>query len=256
MNLKETKEEIFSEISQGEEINIDDIYEALKSCCVSNAAIKITKDILALIDLTKIDTPYASLLIFSNGLPAFSKKTTTELIKIYRLEDNNSHEIKKGVLEKIYGRKLCCVPEIELDALLIPLDGPSGKHPDYINFSMLNGMESYSDGQTLLSFSNYLDLVIPKRYQSNYRKFAFAFECHSVYFHHNGLLHRDNHGFGYLKDWQGVLHKEMKSIRTNVVSKLTVDEFKQIKEIVRTELNFPVIKEYWEEFEGESKFSL
>lgn len=244
MNLLEIKEEKMAVLLHGEEIHIDELLEKCKTCSIYISNAKITKNTLSIIDLTKTDSPYASLLITHDGPPTYSKKTTTELIKNYRQEDNNSYYIKKRVLEKIYNRVLYCVPDIALDALFIPLDGPSSKHPDYINFSMLNGMESYPDGQTLLSFSNYLDLVIPKRYQSNYRKFSFAFECHSVYCYFNNYFYRDNHGFYYLKDWKGNFHKEIETVTAKVVSKLTLTQFKEIKDRVVAEKYFRSIDNF------------
>ncbi|MDT2830965.1 hypothetical protein P7H62_04500 [Vagococcus carniphilus] len=238
MNLVESKEEEMNVLLHGEEILIDEMLEKCQSCSIYVANAKITKETVNVIDLTKTDSIYSSLLINRTGPPLYSKKTTTELIKIYRSEDNNTYDIIKGVLKAIYDKLLYCVPDIDPEALFIPLDGPSSKHPDYINFSMLNGMESYSDGQTLLSFSNYLDLVIPKRYQSNYQKFSFAFECHSVFCYFNGNLNRYSDGFDYLKKWHGTFHKEMEAVTAKVVSKLTLNEFKEIKDRVVAEKYF------------------
>ncbi len=231
MGLIEEKHNEYVRLLHGEEIRIDDAAKNFESSWVSNGSAKIDDQTVAVINISEQETTYNTLIISLDKSPMVTKKTTKTLITDYRNEDDNRYDIKKGVIEIIYGHHIYCFPDIDWSALLIPLDGDSNKLTDYINFSLLSDIRKFSPHETTISFCNHLEMVIPKSFQANQDKFLRFFEYHSVYCYFDSQLYREKRAFAYLDDWQGSYYKTMMKVTSKVVSKLTLHQFKEIKQI-------------------------
>lgn len=230
MCLMEDKENQYKALLLGEEVKIENLVDAFSSCWIVSRAVKVNEDTIGLFDLGKTALPYQALVLSKSHAPTVTTKSTNELMKNFRNEDKHYFEMVKEIVETMVKHEIYCFPDIYPEMLMIPLEGSSCKEANYVNFTMLADVDKYSDYQTILSFYNYLEIVIDRPYATINDKFFRCFKYHSLFCYYNNQSQRKKEGFDYLTDWSGDYHKVIKGFLSEVKYFISVDDFRHIKE--------------------------
>ncbi|MEG0254896.1 MAG: hypothetical protein RR554_04780 [Vagococcus sp.] len=232
MCIIKDKEDHYNSLLLGNEICInDDIIEKFSSCWTVSRAVRVTEKTLALIDISQKDSNYATLVLSTEHGPIVTTKSTNTLMKNFRKEVDKQFNIIKEVVETIIQKEIYCFPDISPKMLMIPLEGSSCKEATYINFTMLTDVDKYSDYQSILSFHNYLELVIDKPFGTIREKFLRCFKYHSIYCYMDNQLSREKKGFDYLNSWEGNYYRSISGVQSEVKYLIDVESFRKIKDI-------------------------
>ncbi len=251
MSLLDQKKNRYIELLHGEEISLQDMSEHFKDCWLHDGSVKINRDTIGLFNIASEDHQYHSLILSSQDEPTVTRVRTRDLVVKYREETNQHFQINKKVIEEIFNKHIYKFPEIEPNFLFIPLEGPSQGNVSYINFTKLNDLRALSGHETVLSFCNHLEIIVPQRFQSLEQHLERSFEYYTVvtYFSDSFSEHREV--LNFLTNWEGNYPSVKKELVGKAVQRTSKNDYRrltakhQTKELFSSEEDTMVIAEFF-----------
>ncbi|MDR2276960.1 MAG: hypothetical protein LBE23_03810 [Vagococcus sp.] len=238
MMIEEEKRANFMKVKHGEEFHISKIAEILKDCVIYKKSISIGKDTIGLFDIEKFYPPYKTIILSSKGEPLITKESTSEIVSRFRKTRKKNVNYCKMIIKETFGKGNYLHAYIEKDMLLIPLEGESKGNVSYINLVHVDAVTCYSEYESVISFSDYSDVIVPKCLSSCLRRLEvnlqhyIACECSKIYSSlHNQIINPFN-------NWQGKCHEDYHGLIVEVIKKLDVDTINDCR--TRCELKYEI----------------
>ncbi|HCM90436.1 MAG TPA: hypothetical protein DIS85_11110 [Vagococcus sp.] len=228
MSLLDQKEDRYIELLHGEEISLQDMSESFKDCWLHDGSVKINRETIGLFNIASKDHQYQSLVLSSQETPTVTRVKTKDLVVKSREETDFCFDINKKVIEEIFNKQIYKFPEIEPNFLFIPLEGPSQGNVSYINFTKLNDLRALSGHETVLSFCNHLEIIVPQRFQSLERHLERSFEYYTVvtYFSDSFSEHRET--LSFLTNWEGNYPSLKKELVGKALQRTSKNDYRRL----------------------------
>ncbi|MGX7025130.1 competence protein ComK [Vagococcus hydrophili] len=239
MSLLEQKKNHYVELLHGEEIALADISENFKDCWLYDGSVKINHRTIGLFNIESSAHKYKSLILSSEMEPVVTKLRTGELIGKYREANNYNYLIHKKVMEEVFEQSIYKFPEIEPDFLFVPLEGPSKGNVNYINFTMLNDVRAISNHESVLSFYNHLEIIIPQRIQSLEKHLDRAFEYYTVITYFSDSYKVDKESLSFVTHWEGAYPRIKKELAGKAVQRTSRNNYQRLVTKYQTKKLFP-----------------
>ncbi len=220
MTLLEQKMDLLIKIFHGEEVHILDIEKVFSKCSVYKSSVNIGVNTIAVIDIERSSDNYRTMIFFKDKLPVVTKESSTDLLLRYRKKNKRNYYLSKRIIKAIFEKSYYLHPYIEKNVMFIPLEGESKGNVSYLNLMSIDSVVSHNEYESVISFSNDLDMIVPrtitcaknklKTYLMHYIGFTYSLAC---------FQHQEDK-YEAFSHWEGVCYEGYEYLTLEVIKKI------------------------------------
>lgn len=220
MAILDDKNDLFVNLLHGEEIHIRDIEKVFSKCSVYKTSVSIGGKTIAVIDIEQSSWNYKTMIFFKDRLPVVTKESSTDLLIRHRKKNQRNYYLSKRIIKAIFGKSYYLHPYIEKEVMFIPLEGESKGNVSYLNLMHIDSVVSYNEYESVISFSNDLDMIVPRTiacakkklemYLKHYIGFTYSLAC---------FQHQEDR-FEPFSNWEGICYEGYEYLTLEVIKKI------------------------------------
>lgn len=203
MSLIADKLEKYEMIVHGEEVPLSQVVAVFSACWIYHSAVEIDEQTVCLFNIENHHDTYCSLILSLDKAPMVTKRTTADLMKDYEKGYCEDFKQAKQMVEQVYGKKNYLTPYISKHSMMIPLEGESKGNVDYVNLSLLNSVTSYSSHGSVLTFCDFLEIVLPRSCSTSKKRLTACLEYYVTYYLSLAILNNEEETFIPFEKWLG-----------------------------------------------------
>lgn len=160
MKIEGRKLAIYEELTHGDSINLNDLYNKFLPCSVKTGQTHLSDDIYFIHDISNLGLAYKTLLFSITQLPILTTSSTQSLMSEYN--ERHHHIFQKAIhtvdLYNKFERKRYKQPMIDQPFIFVPLNGSVRKDTSFINLMYVETIHKLDKGMTTVNFYNYLGI--------------------------------------------------------------------------------------------------
>ena len=220
----------------GEEIYLAELVEKCSTGWIYKSNVKLDHQLMCIISM-KNHEEYNSLVLSVSQPPVVTKATSSELLESNH-HSTDEFKLTKKILDCVYGQKQYLYPHMSSEHVIAPLEGESKGNVDYINVLAIDRISKFSEYQTVISFCNDLDIIVPKSLSCVEKRLE-RYLQHFVSYHYiNGLVKEDESGSGLFSQWQGSYFEGTEELVNEAIwltqqSKKEIDSLKSVYALLK-----------------------
>lgn len=220
MSIIDDRCDKYTIILYGEEFLLSESAKVFSECWIYKKTVSIGKNTLLIIDIEKSCSQYKSIIITKDHGPIVTKESTTEIIHRYQKKNQRNYKFSKRIVKSVFSKKSYLHAYIEKGILFVPLEGESSGNVSYINLTYVDAVSAHSDYESVISFSNYLDVIVPistsclrKRVVTYLKHYIACLYCLK-------MTSEKEEAFDPFKDWFGRCHEEHTDLTLDVIKRI------------------------------------
>lgn len=184
MSLRDDKKIIFETTCDDKEVLLRKIPEKLSSCWIYDGGVVIDPDILMIVRHNDRYPEYNSTVVYIDKIPVATNQTTSLLMKDYTKQSCVPIKVLKYFCYHLDGKDTYKLPSMSPESCFIPLEGRTGKEPDFTNLALVDNFYKYDKYHSVVKYCNGFKKILPiqKRHlielaDKYLRLYAIYFSC-------------------------------------------------------------------------------